>query len=177
MITTCSFCSVQFDKPRSHIARVKRVFCSRYCQTEASKTKIDKQCIVCNATFKVHPSMQNRYSTCSLECRRKNRSEEKNPNWRGGELVAKKQFRKKAMYQLEYKQWRLAVFERDDYTCQFCHKRGGTLEADHIMPWSTHEHLRYEVSNGRTLCQKCHRTTFKNLKNIKDTLCSTSMER
>lgn len=60
---------------------------------------------------------------------------------------------------LEYKNWRRNVFERDNYTCQMCQKRGGYLEADHILPKSTHPELIFELSNGRALCQPCHRST------------------
>lgn len=67
--------------------------------------------------------------------------------------------RHQAMGKIEYRTWRTSVFKRDDYTCQICFVRGGYLEADHIKPWRTHEELRYEVSNGRTLCLKCHRQT------------------
>lgn len=57
------------------------------------------------------------------------------------------------------REWRLAVFERDNYTCVFCGKRGGKLQADHIKPFKEFPELRYELSNGRTLCVKCHRKT------------------
>jgi 5-methylcytosine-specific restriction endonuclease McrA len=59
----------------------------------------------------------------------------------------------------EYSQWRMAVFQRDDFTCQMCGIRGGKLHADHILPWSTYRELRFELSNGRTLCIPCHKTT------------------
>lgn len=52
--------------------------------------------------------------------------------------------------------WRKAVFKRDNYTCQCCKLRGGKLSAHHIYAWKTHKHLRYTVSNGITLCTKCH---------------------
>ena len=61
----------------------------------------------------------------------------------------------------KYKAWRLAVFRRDGFKCRWC-KRGGKrvrLEADHILPKSTHPKLMYTVSNGRTLCRRCHRKT------------------
>jgi hypothetical protein len=73
-------------------------------------------------------------------------------NWRGG----KRSERKQAMARLEYREWRTSVFERDDYTCQECGERGGTIHADHIKPWSTHPNLRFDVGNGRTLCVPCH---------------------
>lgn len=73
-------------------------------------------------------------------------------NWRNGNRSE----RKKAMARDEYVQWRAAVFRRDDYTCQFCGERGRQLHADHIKPWATFPDLRYELSNGRTLCVPCH---------------------
>lgn len=80
---------------------------------------------------------------------------ENHPNWKGGITL----IRKKLYFSKEYKNWRKAVFERDHYTCQEC---GGTkieLNADHIKPWAFFPELRFELSNGRTLCVPCHRKT------------------
>jgi hypothetical protein len=77
------------------------------------------------------------------------------PLWKGGARAE----RKMAMGRWEYREWRTAVFERDDFTCQHCGKRGGYLEADHIKPWATHPLLRFDVENGRTLCRPCHLLT------------------
>lgn len=57
----------------------------------------------------------------------------------------------------EYKFWRSEVFERDNYTCQKCFKYGIKLNAHHIEKWSTHIDLRFEISNGISLCEKCHK--------------------
>jgi len=59
----------------------------------------------------------------------------------------------------EYRLWRTAVFERDNYTCIWCSKRGGKINADHIKSFSQFPELRFAIDNGRTLCEPCHRTT------------------
>lgn len=83
---------------------------------------------------------------------------ENHPNWKGGitPLLQRLRFTK------EYKEWRSAVFERDNYTCLECGNKGGILNADHI---ETFAKLVYEndlerlkdINNGRTLCVDCHR--------------------
>ena len=80
---------------------------------------------------------------------------EKAHNWKGGLKSIDKVIRNS----VEYKLWREAVFKRDDWTCRLCLKRGGKIEADHILPFSTHIELRFAIDNGRTLCKECHRKT------------------
>lgn len=50
-----------------------------------------------------------------------------------------------------YRQWRNAVFKRDDYRCQITGRRGGNLVAHHIEAWGVSPELRFEVSNGITI--------------------------
>ena len=76
------------------------------------------------------------------------------------------------------KKWRIKVFERDDYTCQYCETKSGNgkavyLEADHIKTFSDifaqynfnniQEAINckelWEIDNGRTLCRECHNET------------------
>lgn len=80
---------------------------------------------------------------------------EKSNFWKGGISSVNQLIRASG----EYRHWRRLVFERDDYTCQLCFKRGGKLNADHIKPFSKYPELRLDISNGRTLCVPCHRTT------------------
>lgn len=82
------------------------------------------------------------------------------PNWKGGVSTANQLARKVA----EYAEWRKAVFVRDDYTCQFCGARSAAgkrvrICADHIKRFADYPELRYDVNNGRTLCEDCHRKT------------------
>jgi hypothetical protein len=78
-------------------------------------------------------------------------------NWKGGTASV----RKKLYGTREYKLWRKAVFERDNYTCQLCPKpkKGGKLTVDHIKQWAYFPELRFDINNGRTLCIECHRKT------------------
>jgi hypothetical protein len=64
--------------------------------------------------------------------------------------------------------WRLDVFKRDDYSCKVCNKRGGVLNAHHIKHFSTHPNLRTELSNGITLCKKCHTDIHKKEREVKN---------
>ena len=59
-----------------------------------------------------------------------------------------------------YKEWRTAVFERDNYKCTVC---GTTkeIQAHHIKRWRDYKSLRYDVSNGVTLCRKHHLEAHK----------------
>lgn len=61
----------------------------------------------------------------------------------------------------EYKRWRIAVFSRDNYTCQKCGQVGGTLNAHHIKSYKNYPKLRYSLKNGLTLCEKCHREVYR----------------
>jgi len=59
----------------------------------------------------------------------------------------------------EYEAWRIAVFERDDYTCQDCGKHGVYLEAHHLREFAEYPDERFVVDNGKTLCLACHNKT------------------
>lgn len=79
---------------------------------------------------------------------------DKNPSWRGGVTPIHEIIRKSA----EYKLWRKACYERDNYTCIFCGAKG-KVHADHIKPFCLFPELRFAIDNGRTLCVDCHRKT------------------
>lgn len=73
-----------------------------------------------------------------------------NPNWRGGQpSVDPERNRYPA------KAWVKAVKDRDGWRCVEC---GSTdrLHAHHVKRWKHHPELRYDVSNGVTLCHLCH---------------------
>ena len=86
-------------------------------------------------------------------------------NWKGGTSNSVDKMIRRS---LEYKLWREAVFKRDNWTCVWCGKRGGKLNADHIKPFSLFPELRFAIDNGRTLCVDCHRKTDTYGKQIKN---------
>lgn len=59
----------------------------------------------------------------------------------------------------KYANWRTAVFNRDEYTCQKCDTEArGRLNAHHILPFAQHPSYRFNVDNGITLCEDCHQS-------------------
>lgn len=56
-----------------------------------------------------------------------------------------------------YKNWRMAVFKRDSFSCRIenidCK---GQIQVHHILRWADYPELRYEINNGITLCQAHH---------------------
>jgi 5-methylcytosine-specific restriction endonuclease McrA len=103
-------------------------------------------CKTCHISFPVKPYLVGKVTHCSRRCRRED-PDKKSP------------LHKRIRASVEYKAWRKAVFERDNWTCQMCSGRGGILQADHIKPFALFPELRFDVSNGRTLCLDCHSKT------------------
>ena len=96
-------------------------------------------------------------------------------NWKGG--ISTLQSRIKTLPQ--YRRWRKAVFQRDNWTCQKCsrkRKKGDrvVLEPHHIKSFalilqenqikSLQDAINckelWEINNGITLCPKCHQSTY-----------------
>jgi len=88
-----------------------------------------------------------------------------NPGYKNGKYTADK---KRFWSTSEYQQWRKAVYERDNYTCQNCgDNKGGNLNAHHIKSWADFPELRYKISNGITLCDKCHQFAHSSIQALR----------
>lgn len=111
-----------------------------------------KKCIICEKEFKCTKNRAEVYGrkTCSKECAYKSISGERHPKWKDG--ISKKN--QKIRSSKEYRKWRMRVLVRDNFTCQLC-DREESWHADHIKPFSKYPELRFEISNGRTLCEEC----------------------
>lgn len=155
------------------IGSVDRKFCSNKCKmyyrnilynpskTEQGRKRISEYAKKRGTAFLHTPE--------SIEKQRKTITGSGHWNWQGGITPLNRRRRN----QKESRDWRKAIFSRDDYTCQVCGSRNGNgksvyLQADHIKPWSLFPELRYDMSNGRTLCIDCHKQTSTYMGRIKN---------
>lgn len=137
-----------------HLTKAKR----DYCRACSPRRGVTIACANCGTALRRTLSTARKYITCSPECSSAHQSKRQSGAlshlWRGG--VAGEN--RAARYSAQADRWRLAVFERDDYTCALCGQRGGKLTVDHLLPWSAYPELRFEPRNGRTVCRQCHHT-------------------
>ena len=82
---------------------------------------------------------------------------EKNVNWKGGISPLRDVIRGSH----KMSEWRKTIFKRDNFTCLWCKKHGGNLNADHIKPFAWFPKLRFAFDNGQTLCELCHKWKTK----------------
>lgn len=142
---TCRVCNQEYE---THQYRAETShYCSKECWSHR-KTIITDECLFCGTVFE---KTANRTKFCSMECAKKFRVGINAPAWKDGKSLE----RERARLAQELKVWRSAVYARDKYTCQHCGVKGD-IHAHHIKYWADYPDLRFEVSNGITLCAKCH---------------------
>ena len=145
------------------------------------------KCVDCNKTISYG---HKRCKSCSIKnlwekdryIKRPKRYGKLNNNWKNGKSLLQELIRNSE----KYIDWRTSVFKRDNYRCQECYK-SEYLEVHHIKEFSIilQEFLKtysqfspiedketlvrltisytdfWDISNGKTLCVKCHNKTKK----------------
>jgi len=165
----CLKCAKEFKKKWSKDEK----FCSLKCNYIYKKGRRRKPVRLCEICQKPIKSKSLKVKRCSRKCygksiskpltearkekikeglKNRNQSGDKNPHWCGGTTPK----RLKIYNSVKYKEWRKAVFKRDNYNCQNC-KIKRDLIAHHIKSFSRYPELRFVVDNGKTLCLDCHR--------------------
>lgn len=161
LIGQCAYCQMDIVAKASNFDKPWRKYCSQSCRTISNNKKMipsDRQ-----REWARELGKKMKYRKISNETRIKNREANlgnKSHFWKGG-LTSENTKLRNSVFS---RNWRKAVYERDNYTCQKCglrSKKGKSviLNADHIKPWSLFPELRFNINNGRTLCIDCHRNT------------------
>lgn len=58
------------------------------------------------------------------------------------------------------KEWAQIIYSQDNYQCQLCQSKDN-LNAHHIKPKAQYPKLAFDLDNGTTLCESCHRALHK----------------
>lgn len=166
----CVVCGNEFGKkPKEKPYKFKqRKCCSRQCNARLSATycigkkahnnqQVKRICRYCGKSKMVAPAFGDR-PYCNRKCMAEDYKDrlraENHWNWQGG--ITEKQSRDN-LYE-GYKDWRKAVFKRDNYTCRECgNHQSGVLVAHHIKERKDYPELLLDVDNGLTLCKDCHK--------------------
>jgi hypothetical protein len=182
----CLYCNKIF---KSFIGR-KGKYCSRECFYKTGRHKLSKGnngyifprikslkciCKTCGKEFLLCQSAikDGQGKFCSKECYAKELSiRKKGKNcifYKHGLSHLSKTERNLLWNTHKYRQWRRLIFKRDNYICQDCGRKKSNIDklnAHHIKSWVKFPKLRYVVSNGKTLCEKCHRNYIAKYKQL-----------
>lgn len=167
----CSYCGKEKEVTKSHKAMYKDFYCNDKCKSEHYKIiysglnspHYSRELVKCCICYKeIHKNLYeiNRYKRhyCSKKCKSAGNSlfysGENNPNYNPN-LTNEDRISKRCID--GYKEWILKIYEKNNFTCACCgSNESGKLNAHHIFNYSEHKHLRTNVENGITLCEKCH---------------------
>jgi 5-methylcytosine-specific restriction endonuclease McrA len=161
-IVKCECCNKDFYVRPARVGKAR--FCSYRCYGTWAKSSgirkkernanygggVEKSCVHCKKLFYVQPSLA-KQKFCSKDCADVGGfrySGENHPNYRKD---ARKRNRSGA-----HAKWVDLVIARDKATCQECGATEIELHAHHIKSYKDHPELRTDLSNGITLCYKCH---------------------
>lgn len=199
----CKQCGILVRKKRCHLQKQLHAFCSVQCgatwrrewliQHPEERAKISirmtgkKQSEETIRKRVAKNKGRKRTEEMKALMRKNAPREEQSHSWKGGKSPLNYRLRRSSWM----KDWRNAVFARDNWTCVDCGSRGGILNAHHLVPFKDitdyiftktrdfEEIIKWpglwDISNGVTLCVGCHRmrhfcglSTVKNIKELKE---------
>ena len=157
-LVNCLNCKKLVYKKPCHTKRDK-LFCTLKCYNNYQKrNKVSFKCCVCGKEGIANAFRARVAKTCSRACMGKLKTSDALEKHKLG-IYTKHQIDRNLRYSKAMDDWRKSIFARDNYTCVWCGIRGSYLEADHVKPFAFFPELRFELSNGRTLCKPCHNKT------------------
>jgi hypothetical protein len=136
------------------IGRLEELDCLYISGFDGSvKTKIKYICPNGHTSKASFDSINNRGHGRCKQCATEATSGENNYNWKGGIRKNDEVMR----VSFEYKKWRTTVFIRDNRTCRCCGVINKNIVAHHLDSWNLADDKRFDVDNGITLCEDCHK--------------------
>ena len=165
----CPICDKKFAPKRKKKTKSGKRFCSHKCQVKyfkekwnkagieaiKNRPKLTKQCLNCSKIFITYLSILKTKKFCSRLCKNefwKNSNQGKGKNCHFFIHGKGRLHYKKDGYILNWDEISFAIKQRDNFTCQFCGKRGGRL---HVHHKDLDKQNNKEI-NLETLCPKCH---------------------
>ncbi len=152
VILTCQECGKQFERQQWN-SNAK--YCSYNCKSKSQASDIISViCSYCSKPFlrKSHKLKDNNF--CSCTCASLFNKGSNHYEWKEN-LHDKNE-------KSTLKQWSVIIKQRDSYTCQKCgNQEKEFLQSHHIKSRSKFPELRFEISNGITLCSNCHAIEHK----------------
>ena len=83
---------------------------------------------------------------------------ENNPNYNPNLTDEERLKNRYRMSDGSFRVWANLIKDRDNYTCQICGKSpSGNLNAHHLNGWNAFPEQRFDLDNGVTLCNDCHK--------------------
>ncbi len=137
-----------------------------------------KKCLFCGIEFEIEKHREKTAKFCSRKCTNSSRIGKPFGRPFPQKLstrisrLPRKELQKRIRELPEYLKWRKAIMIRDVFKCVLCGV-GGRLQVDHIIPFwkildesiitSVEEAVQtkelWDLNNGRTLCEACHKLT------------------
>ena len=155
----CNHCGITFD---SKTYKKTQKYCSKSCAGKNNQNagRFKKGQPSWNKGTNLSGMSGKKVSPETKEKMRAVKLGELAPNWKGGITDENYRIRRSG----KYKDWRTAVFERDNYTCQHCGDKSVKgnrviLNADHINQFAFYPEFRFDIDKGRTICVDCHKKT------------------
>lgn len=151
----CYICGKEFNRKPASIRRAKHPTCSNECREKLKvKGMVKVKCCVCGKEMERRASRLaiRPNPVCSKECRAI-----LNHNIHYDDSIPNEIRQTDRNLIPQNRVFINSVMERDDYTCQVCHSKGGDLAVHHLNGYNWDVDNRYNPDNGVTLCERCHR--------------------
>jgi len=161
-LQVCQTCRTAFSAHTGDVNRGRAIYCSRECRPVWNSGILGRQPWMNTSGLNSHGEHKGIDTEFKVGCagftkkhseatkRKISQNQQQGAEWSGFITPESKLERHRFA-----KTMRHLVFKRDGYRCVMC-GAGGCLQVDHILSWSTNPELRFDLSNCRTLCNKCH---------------------